>query len=122
MPKSQDEWFIFLEKFIQGIGDLKEPLNSLASKTQDSLDPGGFKIDISDSLVKKVVQSVGKTFVKKLKGQNIFQDVLKIIDVILNRDFFGQIKNFIGGGPMMVYVTNTANNLLRFLQTNVFIQ
>ena len=65
MPTNLNEWFTFLEKFIRGISALKQPMDSLVAKSSQNLNSGGFKIAISDPIIKKVVQSIGKIIVKR---------------------------------------------------------
>ena len=91
-------------------------MDSLVAKSSQNLNSGGFKIAISDPIIKKVVQSIGKNIVKRLEEKNIFQDIKGLLSTILHINLFGQIRNFIGGSSFVTYIANSGNNLVRFLE------
>ena len=121
MPTNLNEWFTFLEKFIRGISALKQPMDSLVAKSSQNLNSGGFKIAISDPIIKKVVQSIGKNIVKRLEEKNIFQDIKGLLNTILRVNLFGQIRNFIGVSSFVTYIANSGNNLVRFFRDELLI-
>ena len=121
MPTNLNEWFTFLEKFIRGVSDLKQPMDSLIAKSSRNLNSRGFKFVISDPIIKKVIQSIGKNIVKRLEEKNIFQDIKRLLSTILRINLFGQIRNFIGGSSFDTYIANSGNNLVTFLRYELLI-
>ena len=117
MPKNTDEWFTILEKAIKGISGLKEPFNSLAAKSKGTtLDSAGFKPTLPAGFIGIAAKNIGKKIVKKLQKKEVFEDIKKIMDVILRIEMIPQIEKFVGKSPMTSYIANSATNILKFLR------
>ena len=112
--------FPLLEKFIEGVTDLKEPLKRLISNSEGSLDPAGFEIKLT-GLVNTVVSSIGEKIVKNMKEKGIYNDLFEIVDIIIEKKFTDQVHEFLGESSLVSYIMKTVKNMMDFVRNDFLI-